>query len=187
MAPGTKTRSRLLALLVPGLLVLGYLWSAASADPPATGFNDADVMFLQMASHHEGQGVTVVRLARGREVRPELRTLVSAIESTQLDEVETMVARLRGWRRPLVPPPGSHAAHGGLPETAEEGLASTAAAPDARFEREFLLLLVAHQDDAVQIARRELAQGADPVSRALADRIVRSRTAQLTALRGHLL
>jgi uncharacterized protein (DUF305 family) len=180
VGPGKR---RLLALLVPGLLVLGYYLSAASADGPG-GFDDADVMFLQMAAHHEGQGVTIVRLAAGRPIDPRLRTLAAAIETTQLAEVRSMVARLRSWRRPPIAPPGSHAAHGGPIETAAASVDATSAAPDTEFEKRFTDLLIAHQDDSRQLARRELAQGADPWARALAGRMIASRSAQISALLG---
>ncbi|GAA3208920.1 DUF305 domain-containing protein [Actinocorallia longicatena] len=187
MRPGrNKKRTRILALLVPGLMAGAYCLSAAMAGEPPRGFNEADVMFLQMAVRHEAQGVTIVRLAAGRPVAPALRTLAEAIETTQLAEVGTMAARLRSWRRPPVAPPGSHAAHGGQPETAKEAIDAAAAAPDTEFGTRFVNLLIAHQDDAVQIARRELAQGSDPAARALATSISRSRSAQIEQLLGLL-
>ncbi|HEX2316924.1 MAG TPA: DUF305 domain-containing protein [Thermomonospora sp.] len=150
-----------------------------AADPGGPGFNGTDVMFLQMAVPHHGQGVRLVRLAARRAVRPEVRTLAAAIEATQLTEIKAMADRLRGWGRPPRAPAHAHAAHGGMPETTEAELEALGRSSGPAFERVFLNTLIAHQDDAVQLARMELAAGADPRTRELARRIDRSRTAQI--------
>ncbi|HZB33638.1 MAG TPA: DUF305 domain-containing protein, partial [Streptosporangiaceae bacterium] len=146
------------------------------------GFNATDVMFLQMMVPHQGQGVRLVRMARGRPVRPEVATLTAAIETTQLSEIQSMTARLRVWKRPRAASAHEHAAHGGMPRTTEAELEALARAPAGRFEREFLNLLIAHQDDAVQLARMETGGGRDPWTRRLAVNVDRSRSAQITQM-----
>jgi uncharacterized protein (DUF305 family) len=139
-------------------------------------------MFLQMMVPHQGQGVRLVRMARGRPVRPEVATLAAAIETTQLSEIQIMAARLRAWKRPQNAPAHGHAAHGGIPETTDVELKALARAPAGRFEHEFLNLLIAHQDDAVQLARMETSGGQDPWTRRLAVNVDRSRSAQITRM-----
>ncbi|TYB45652.1 DUF305 domain-containing protein [Actinomadura chibensis] len=143
------------------------------------GFNPTDVMFLQMMLPHQEQGVKLVRLAQGHPVTPEVRTLAAAIETTEVAEARQMQRRLRDWRRPLRAAAGAHAAHGGLPETTDAELEALARTPPDRFEREFLNLLIGHQDDAVQMARLETGQGEDSWTRRLAQRVDRSRSAQI--------
>ncbi|TYK52518.1 DUF305 domain-containing protein [Actinomadura decatromicini] len=143
------------------------------------GFNPTDVMFLQMMLPHQEQGVKLVRLAKGHAVTPEVRTLAAAIETTEVAEARQMQKRLRDWRRPLRAASGEHAAHGGLPETTDAELEALARTPADRFEREFLNLLIGHQDDAVQMARLETGQGEDSWTRRLAQRVDRSRSAQI--------
>ncbi|MFF0308072.1 DUF305 domain-containing protein [Streptosporangium sp. NPDC004379] len=156
---------------------------AAQPDAPATAppgdVNAADVMFLQMMGPHNGQGVRLARLARDRPARPEVRTLAAAIATTQEAEAATMTGWLRGWGRPLTADPGEHAAHGGMPGLTETEIGSVADAPPAEFERRFLNMVIAQQDDAVQLARLEAATGVNPEVRALAGRIEASRTAQI--------
>ncbi|MFC4905923.1 DUF305 domain-containing protein [Actinomadura gamaensis] len=171
------------------LLLLGRCGAAGGPASPAAarggpGFNPTDVMFLQMMAPHEGQGVTLARLAtgRGRVLRPEVARLAAAIASTQLTEVRAMSARLRAWHRPATAAPGSHAAHGGLPTTSPAAVRSVERAPADRFERAFLNLLIAHQDDAVQMARMETAHGEDAWARSLAATIDRSRSAEIAAM-----
>jgi uncharacterized protein (DUF305 family) len=159
-----------------GLLPAG---TARAPDPGGPGFNGTDVMFLQMMVPHHGQGVRIARLAGDRPVRPEVRTLAAAIEATQLTEIEAMAGRLRAWRRPPRAPAHAHAAHGGMPETRDSEIGALARTTGPGFERGLLNTLIAHQDDAVQIARMEIAAGLDPYARELARRIERSRSAQI--------
>ena len=136
-------------------------------------------MFLQMMVPHLEQGQTIVRLGAERASRPEVRTLAAAIESTQADEVTTMSARLRDWHQPAVAPVNAHSEHGGMPAITDTELAALRKTTGPDFDRRFLNLLIAHQDDAIQLARVETATGSDPDAKALADRIDRSRSAQI--------
>ncbi|TDB80056.1 DUF305 domain-containing protein [Actinomadura sp. KC216] len=152
---------------------------SAPASRGGDGFNSTDVMFLQMMLPHQEQGVKLVRLAKRHAVRPEVKTLAAAIETTQVAEAREMQRRLREWRRPLRAESSEHAAHGGMPETTDAELAALEQAPPDRFEREFLNLLIGHQDDAVQMARLEIGGGEDGWTKRLAERVDRSRSAQI--------
>ncbi|MQY07963.1 hypothetical protein ACRB68_60650 [Actinomadura sp. RB68] len=163
----------------------GAAGGAPSGPAPARGgrgFNATDVMFLQMMLPHQAQGVRLVRLARRHAVRPETATLAAAIESTELAEAGGMADRLRGWRRPRTAPAHAHAAHGGMPQTSDAELRALDRVPDDRFERAFLNLLIAHQDDAVQLARLENRGGEDAWTRRLAERVTRSRSAEISRM-----
>lgn len=153
---------------------------AAPAVPGAgADFNPADVMFLQMMAAHNGQGVELVRLVSDRPARPEVRTLAAAIATTQEAETTSMTDRLIGWGRPVTAEAGEHAAHGGMPGLSEVEIAAVADAVPADFETAFLNMLIAQQDDAVQMARAETADGRNPEVKALAARIEASRAAQI--------
>lgn len=152
---------------------------APNTAPGGRGFNATDVMFLQMMIPHHGQGVQVVRLVRERAVHPEVKTLAAAIETTQLDEIKTMTGWLRAWRRPLRAPADAHAMHGGMPETSRVEIEALAEGSDADFERRFLNTMIAHQDDAIQIARMEVSTGMNPRAKDLARRIDLSRSGQI--------
>ncbi|KAB2339647.1 DUF305 domain-containing protein [Actinomadura rudentiformis] len=180
MKRGLKRIAICVALaLPPGALLLN---SCGDHTPPGT-FNSADVMFLQMMVPHHGQGVRIARLARDRaarpDVRPDVRTLAAAIETTQISEIRSMAGWLRSWRRPPTAPAGSHSAHGGMPMTSEAAIEHLGKTTGAAFERDFLNMLIAHQDDALQMARREVAAGTNPEAKGLADRVARSRAAQI--------
>ncbi|MDP9849636.1 DUF305 domain-containing protein [Streptosporangium lutulentum] len=155
--------------------------AAASASAPAIGadFNPADVMFLQMMTIHSGQGAELGRLAQDRATREEVRTLAAAIAATQETEAASMSAWLSGWKQPATAEPDEHAAHGGMPGASKEQIAALAGAAPADFEEKFLNLMIAEQDDAIQMARVETATGLNPEVKKLAGRIDTSRTAQI--------
>jgi len=159
---------------------------AAAPDRGGQAFNPVDVMFLQMMVPHHRQGIGIARLAKHRPVNREMRLLAEAVQATQRQEARTMSGWLREWGKPASVPADAHAAHGGMPATDPGAIKAVAGTRDARFERAFLNLLIAHQDDAVQMARRELKHGHNPDVRRLARQIERSRSAQIRQMVGFL-
>jgi len=164
------------------LVVCAALLVGCRASEPVPVFNAGDVMFLQMMVPHHRQGIAIVRLAETRATRSEIAVLAAAIEATQASEMETMAGWLRSWGRPAVADEEAHAAHGGRPSTSEATIAALATRIGVEFETEFLQLLVAHQDDAIQLARMEIASGENPAVRDLARRIDLSRSAQIATM-----
>ncbi|WP_326561136.1 DUF305 domain-containing protein [Micromonospora sp. NBC_01796] len=157
--------------------------SATATGSPGP-FNPADVMFLQMMVTHHGQGLELVRLAESRAQRAEVRTLAAAVDVTQTEEQETMRGWLRNWGQPTEADPAdhAHADHGGLPATGPEQIAALGRITGAEFETAFLNLFIAHQHNAVEMARNEAKFGQDPAARELAGRIDQSRTAQINQM-----
>ncbi|BCB90341.1 DUF305 domain-containing protein [Phytohabitans suffuscus] len=151
---------------------------------PGGGLNNTDVMFLQMILPHHRQGVELAGLGHTKGGRAELVQLAAAIEATQRDETELMAGILADSGAPPTAPAATagqdpHAAHGGLPGTSEQQVAALRAATGTEFERRFLNTMMAHQGDAIQLAKMELASGADRRLVDLAGRIELSRTAQI--------
>jgi uncharacterized protein (DUF305 family) len=152
----------------------------ASAPPLPDGVNATDVMFVQMMLPHHRQGLQLVRLAKDRAAREEVKVLAAAIETTQSAEAEMMAGWLRAWKEPeTTTDPHAHDAHGGVPETSQAEIAALQKATGATFERTFLDTMIAHQDDAVQMARLEVGGGADKQARDFATRVDLSRSAQI--------
>ena len=155
--------------------------SAAAAPASATPdtFNDTDVMFLQMLGPHHTQGIEIVKIGAERSTRAEIRTLADAIRVTQAEEVTRMSGWLKGWKQPATADAAAHAAHGGMPGTSEKEIAALRKKQAAEFDRDFLNTLIAHQDDAVQLARMETASGENPQAKAFAKQVDQSRSAQI--------
>ncbi|MFJ7983975.1 DUF305 domain-containing protein [Streptomyces sp. NPDC096351] len=169
--------------------------STASAAPSATAsasggaaaapgpFNDADVMFAQMMIPHHEQALEMARLADGRAQDPEVRKLVTAIERAQDPEIRKMRAWLAGWGRPESAGHGSGGGHGMAGMMSEQDMKSLAAAEGVAFDRRFAELMIAHHDGAVAMAKDEQRGGENPTAKALADDVVRTQSAEVTALR----
>lgn len=153
--------------------------STPAGAPTNQGFNSVDVMFLQMMVPHHEQGMAIARMAKYRPVSDEVSMLAAAIEVTQADEVATMSGWLRGWHQPPTADAAAHAAHGGMPGTSAAEMDALRRAPDDHFERDFLNVLLAHQDDAVQLARMETAGGVNTRVIGFAERVDKSRSAQI--------
>ena len=163
--------------------------ASLSAPPPDGTFNETDVMFLQMAVPQHEQGIEMARLAEKRASRKEIRDLAKAIRLTQQDEVGQMERWLTRWHQPIAADldPASHAGHGGMHGTDPavlQVLRDTPAGPD--FDSRFLNLLTGHQHGAVELARLEEKDGYSKDARALASRIVSSRTAEIQQMGSYL-
>ncbi|GIH27468.1 DUF305 domain-containing protein [Acrocarpospora phusangensis] len=167
-------------------LLAALLLTGCGAVETPSAVNASDVMFLQMMVAHNQQGVGLAKLAEGRDVRPEVRTLAAAMGSTQSTEVQRMSRWLVEWDQPLTAAPDEHAHHGGMPETTKAELARLRDAPDADFESRLLNTMIAHQDDAIQLARYETGGGTNPGALELARQIDVSRKAQIDYMLGLL-
>jgi uncharacterized protein (DUF305 family) len=73
-----------------------------------------------------------------------------------------------------------------MPGTGADELAVLDRTGDAEFKRALLNLLIAHQDDAIHVARMESVGGVNDAARSLADQIDRSRTAQIAQMLAYL-
>lgn len=158
--------------------------TAAAAPGP---FNDADVVFAQMMIPHHEQALEMAGLAGGRAQDPEVKRLVTAIEQAQDPEIQKLKAWLKGWGRPESAGHGSgghgsggHAMAGMLSEKDMKGLA---AATGRDFDRMFARLMIAHHDGAVAMAEDERRNGRNATAKSLADDVVRTQSAEVTALR----
>ncbi|MDX8049735.1 DUF305 domain-containing protein [Lentzea sp. BCCO 10_0798] len=170
------------------LLALAFVVSGCAATQPDTVLrgDPLDVMFLQMMLPHHQQGVEMVALAQDRAQNEELRMLAAAIAQTQAAEADTMKGWLTAWGEPLTAPPDSHTGHGGMRQSDPEEVARLTALRGAEFDQRLLNVMIAHQDDAVQMARWETSSGADSEVKDLADRIEKSRTAQIGMMKKFL-
>ena len=155
--------------------------ASAASGAPAAGYNDPDVVFLQMMVAHHEQGLEMVRLAADRADRKEVRTLATAVEATQSEELKLMKSWLGTWSKPTTSEAAAHTHqhHGAAPATGPKEMAALKKAKGAGFEPAFLSLFMGHQGSAVEMARTEQSKGASPDAKAFAKRVVESRTAQI--------
>ncbi|MEH0819700.1 MULTISPECIES: DUF305 domain-containing protein [unclassified Micromonospora] len=182
-------RTQVLAALATLLLAAGCA-DAPSPTPPAsrpappatasaeTALGGIDVVYLNMMVAHTEQTLEIVRLGRDRVTDGELRTLVTAIEVTEADELDTM----RAWLRDAGPSAtaGRHDHSGHLAGPAD--LARLRDAPAGQVDAVLRQLLGTHQQEAADLARAHRETAVSPRVRELAGRIEQSRTAEVRLL-----
>ncbi|MFG1846505.1 DUF305 domain-containing protein [Micromonospora carbonacea] len=165
---------------------------ATAAGTPTRGaaaFGDADVMFAQMMIPHHRQAVEMAELAETRAADPEVKRLAAAIKAAQAPEIATMTGWLTGWGRPVPSPAPGHGHD--MPEMdhempgmmSEADMAKLAGARGVGFDRQFLTMMIAHHEGAIAMAREELAEGANPAAKALAQQIATSQQGEIDQMR----
>ena len=157
----------------------------SSATPGTTGFNDADVNFVQMMIPHHEQAVEMAELAVGRANDPEIKEIAAQVMSAQEPEITTMTGWLTAWGKPAT---GGHEMPGmsgteGMPGMAsEQEMAQLENASGVDFDRMFARMMIAHHNGAIQMARDVSTQGINPDVKALASAIEQSQAAEVTQL-----
>ncbi|WP_265562397.1 DUF305 domain-containing protein [Sphingomicrobium arenosum] len=135
-----------------------------------TGYTQADVAFMQGMIHHHHQAVLMAALAEGRTGNESILEAAGRIDASQEGEIDFMRNWL-GQRSEHAPDPSAHSAmaagamdhsnHGmsdhamqtmaGMATPAE--MAALAAATGADFDRQFLTLMIAHHEGALDMVR----------------------------------
>jgi len=179
-----------LALAVP-LLLPACGTAREQSGPAATaavspGFNSTDVMFVQMIVPHHRQGIAIAEIGAERATRADLKVLAGAIVATQKDEVARLERWLTVWKQPATADPSAHAAHGGMPGTSAKEIARLRKVPAAEVDKALLDALIAHQQDAVELARLETAGGENVNAVGYAKQVDQSRSAQIKQMQGYL-
>ncbi|WP_216916721.1 DUF305 domain-containing protein [Nocardia noduli] len=178
--------------------------TAAASTAPTSGAaatavrNDADVAFArQMIPHHE-QAVAMAAMVPSRSTNPQVLDLAARIQAAQDPEIATMTAWLQAWGATTTPTTsaGTGMDHGGtsMPMTPEampgmmsdEQMAQMQAATGAEFDRMWLTGMIAHHQGAIEMARTELAAGANPQAKALAQQIIDAQQSEITQMQGLL-
>ncbi len=139
-------------------------------------FSTDDVKFMQDMILHHHQAVQMAGLVAERTNRREVIDVAGRINAAQADEI----AFMRRWLQergqtapdPMNDPHAHHAMPGGQGHTTMAGMATAeqmaalAAAEGPAFDRQFLQLMIAHHDGALQMVDKLLARSGsayDPV------------------------
>ena len=133
-------------------------------------YTPADVTFMQGMIVHHQQAVDMAKLVRDRTNTEELKTIAGRIESSQADEIAFMEGWLKERGEPVADPMmkghAEHMHHMMKGMASPEALAALAAAKGTEFDRQFLTLMIAHHDgalDMVETLLDEEGTATDPV------------------------
>ncbi|MEO3799773.1 DUF305 domain-containing protein [Nonomuraea sp. B1E8] len=146
---------------------------------PSADFNDADVMFAQMMIPHHQQAVEMAELAETRASDKEIKELAAKIKAAQDPEIKTMRGWLAAWGKPMSSGGMGHDMAGMM---SEEDMTKLEGAKGAAFGRQFVDMMIAHHNGAIEMARTEQSQGANPEAKALAKTIETAQQAEVEQL-----
>jgi len=142
-----------------------------------------------MIPHHR-QAVRMAEMASSRATSPAVNALAAQIRGAQDPEITTMTGWLTSWGQPTEQPGMSGmAGHGGHSTSSMGGMMSDAdmaklsKLTGGAFDREFLTMMTAHHNGAIDMARTQLAQGQYPPAKALAQNIITSQTAEIAKMK----
>ena len=173
----TRTLGAVGALII-ALILATALASCGDDEETSPQSSEADGAFITaMIPHHES-AIEMAKLARERGEHPEIRQLAADIITAQGDEIEI----LDEIHRRLFGEPAGEMSHGSMGMSEEEMGMSTdmEALESARpFDREFIDQMIAHHQGAIQMARVELAEGADDEAKSLADAIITAQSLEI--------
>ncbi|MFE3558099.1 DUF305 domain-containing protein [Streptomyces sp. NPDC059193] len=169
--------------------------SASPSQPPSASspagqgqHNAADTAFAQGMIPHHRQAVEMADLAPSRAGSAEVKQLAEAIKKAQDPEIRTLSGWLTSWGE-QVPAAGAadHSAHGagGGMMTAEE-MDGLGKASGRAFDTAFMELMIKHHEGAVAMAKTELADGAFPEAKTMAEAIISSQSAEIATMNGLL-
>lgn len=166
----------------------GEARTAANGDT----FNDADVAFATDMIQHHAQALVMVDMTLGRQLDPEVQQLADDIRAAQTPEIETMTDWLTDWDQPIPETSRDHGnAHGGGHMEMGEDMPGMMSADQMdqlenakgpQFQRIWLGMMVEHHQGAIEMAKTEQADGANPDAIALAEEIEKAQEAEISTM-----
>lgn len=119
-----------------------------------TRYSPADVAFMQGMIVHHDQALEMSRLARSRTNNDAVLKIASRIEASQADEMKFMRTWLADHNEELAMAGMGHAHHlmKGMASPAQ--MTALAAAEGTAFDRQFLQLMIAHHEGAVDMVEK---------------------------------
>jgi uncharacterized protein (DUF305 family) len=154
---------------------------AISGEP--AGYNADDIAFATNMIPHHQQAVELAAMVPERSTNPELKALAQQISAAQQPEIQTMEVLLVQWNEnpDAQAGHGGHEGHGGamqgMVDDATMAKLKTLSGPE--FETLWLESMISHHQGAIEMARAELANGANVDAKRLAQTMVDTQQAEI--------
>jgi uncharacterized protein (DUF305 family) len=172
----TPSRLRALALSFLALAaVLVVAGCGSSGTSSSSAGNGVDLAFASQMIPHHTSAIAMAKIAQQRTTRPDIKTLAGNIVSSQGSELKTLRAGKAELEKAKV-------TKGDLGIAAHEmGMdMNNASLKTANpFDRAFIDMMVPHHQGAVRMARVELAKGASPTLKRLAQQIIDAQAKEI--------
>lgn len=150
---------------------------AGSSAGSANEHNAQDVNFAQMMIVHHQGAIDMAKLAPSRAQSEQVKTLAAKIEAAQAPEIAQMQAWLQEWGESASGP--EHSMPG---EMSASDMSTLTSASGSAFDKQFLTMMTAHHNGAIDMAKTEQVSGQYQPARDLASAIVTSQTAEVSEM-----
>lgn len=163
---------------------------SATTTPPAARnapagqqqHNQADVVFLQNMIPHHQQAIMMSQMALAHATTPQVKDLATRIQAAQQPEIDQMRRLLAAWGVPanpggMGPMGGMMGGMGGMGPGQGPGMMT-----GTTFDRMFLQSMIVHHQGAIDMSNTELAQGSNPETRELAQKIINAQQAEINEM-----
>ena len=151
---------------------------SAASNAPTTGqqqHNQADVVFIQNMIPHHQQAIMMSQMALTHATTPQVKDLAARIQAAQNPEIQQMRGLLAAWGVPANP--GGMGPMGGM--MGGVGGMGPGMMNGTTFDRTFLQNMIVHHQGAIDMSQTELAQGSNPDTRQLAQKIINTQQAEI--------
>ncbi|WP_405133049.1 DUF305 domain-containing protein [Nocardia sp. NBC_01388] len=159
--------------------------SATTSAPARTGFNNADVSFLDMMYPHHSQAVDMARFVPSRSQNEQVRTLASGIMNAQAPEMQQISKLLQSFGKPA-PVVGAQQMPGMPGMMSTEDMTALQGLSGKDFDRKWLQMMIDHHTGAITMANTELTSGANTDAIAFAKGIVAAQQTEIDQMRALL-
>lgn len=150
-----------------------------SSASPAADVNDSDTQFTMMMIPHHEQAIEMAEMILAKDgIDERVIALAEQIKAAQGPEIELMKSWLDGWGTPMGDMDGMD--HGGMMSGSD--MQSLEDATGAEASRLFVEQMIVHHEGAIEMAHDEVDNGQNVEVIALAEAVVASQTAEITAM-----
>lgn len=168
--------------------------SATSASPSGAGIsaehNDQDLMFARAMRVHHEQAVEMSQTLLAKQSIPEeVRQLAEGVIAAQGPEIEQMDRMLQAWDASATAEPGGMEGmdHGSMDGGSdgmigEEDLDRLESAQGTEAARLYLEQMTVHHEGAIDMARQQATDGANPEAIELAEDVVAAQEAEIAEM-----
>jgi len=177
--------------------IIGVALLAAGCGGGASKDHNAqDVSFAQEMIPHHRQAVEMADLAATRASDPKVKALAAQIKAAQDPEIQTMTGWLTSWGEPVTVPAGggmpgmnmggSSGSTGGMGMMTDTEMRSLEGSSGAAFDRQFLTMMTAHHNSAIDMAKTQLEKGKFEPAKQLATSIRDSQQKEVAEMKSIL-
>lgn len=160
------------------------------AIPASANYNATDIGFAQGMIPHHAQAIEMADLALANTTNPDVLALANKIKAAQSPEIEKLSGWLRQWGQTVPSSTDGSMDHdmSGMGGMMMDGMMSQAdmdrleTSTGTEFDRLWLELMIQHHEGAVKMSNTEVADGKNPEAIALAQSIISSQQAEITAM-----